>query len=111
MMISSVLSALLALTAAQQVRDGVTAAQGAYTSCLSRFSQASLSDRKSTADFTTALPQQCTEQERAYREAMIRRDTASRIRRAEAEEAANEEIQYARQNVLEMYTESMTPPR
>jgi hypothetical protein len=109
MMISFGLSVLLALTGSVQIRDGVTRAQEGYTSCLSRFAETSRTARKSADDFNSALAQQCAEQERAFREAMIRRDTASRMSRADAEQAANEEIEYARENVREMYAASVTP--
>lgn len=109
MIISTGLSLLLSLTAAQQVRDAVTTAREGYTACLRRFTDDSITDRKTVDDFTAALPQQCADQERAYREAMIRRDVASQLGRADAEQAANEEIEYARENVRESYAESMTP--
>lgn len=108
-MISSALGALLVVTAAIQVRDNVTRTQEAFTTCLGQVSERMRNDAKSIEDFGTALPQQCADQERAYREAMVRRDTSSRIARADAEQSATEEIEYARQNVREMYADAVTP--
>ena len=111
--IFSVAAALLAAgqvrNAAVQVRDNVTTTQEAFTTCLHRFVQTSVEGRKTAEAFNTELPQQCTAQEQAYRAAMIRRDTSARISRTDAEQSANEEVAYARQNTTETFTDASRP--
>ena len=106
MMFSQMLASVLALTASTQIRDGVSTAQDAFTSCLNQFADRSVQSRKAEAAFTTELATQCMDQERAYRAAMIRRDVASRISQAEAESSANEEVIYARQQAHDSFTDA-----
>ncbi len=104
---SSVLVALLVLGTgngvALQVSDPSAAARNAYTHCLREFMDRSLSERVSINDFRTALPQQCAEQERAFREALIRREASFRTPRAEAEETATMEVDDARANFIQLF--------
>lgn len=109
---SSVLAALLALSAAPalfgdsgavQGSDPSTAARNAYTHCLRQFMDRSLNDRMSLGDFRSALPQQCAEQEQAFRQALIAREASFRTPRAEAEEMATMEVEDARSNFLQLF--------
>jgi hypothetical protein len=59
--------------------------------------------------FQSEYPQQCATQERAFRDAVIRRDTANRSTRASAEESANLEVEDARVNFSERFEMSMAP--
>ena len=103
----SVFIALLALTAgngaAVQVNDPSAIARNTYTHCLREFMQRSLNDRMSVNDFRAALPQQCTQQEQAFRQALIAREATFRTPRAEAEETATMEVDDARSNFIEMF--------
>lgn len=107
---SSVVFGLLALaaagSAALQVNDPSTAARNTYTACLRQFMQSSLNNRMSLNDFRTQLPQQCTQQEQAFREALIRREASFRTPRAEAEEMATMEVEDARSNFIQMFENS-----
>jgi hypothetical protein len=103
MLFSQLLGAMLMMTGMVQVHDAVSTSQDAFTACLRRFVTSSGEAHKSVEEFNTQLAQQCAQQEQAYRAAMIRRDTASHIRAAEAEQSANEEVEYARQNARETY--------
>jgi len=100
-LISSVLTLLLAASAAQS--DTTRTAREAYTGCLRAFVQQSLDARMSAADFTTAFPQQCTRQEAAFRAAVIARENALRATRANAEQAATDEIDEAKLNFRERF--------
>ena len=103
MLFAHMLSGALAL-ATFQIHDAVSTAQNTFTACLRQFVDSSVQGRKSLDAFNSELPQQCTAQEQAYRQAMIRRDTASRISQADAEQAATEEVNYARENAKESFT-------
>ncbi|MFN3726577.1 MAG: hypothetical protein ACK4SZ_09755 [Allosphingosinicella sp.] len=104
---SSVFISLLALVtssgAALQVNDPSAAARNAYTQCLRQFMQRSLDDRMSLNDFRAALPQQCTQQEQAFRQALIAREASFRTPRAEAEETATMEVDDARANFIQLF--------
>ena len=107
-MISSVLSLLLAASAAQ-ASDTTRAAREAYTACLRGFVERSIAARMPQADFSTQFPQQCAQQEAAYRAAVIRRETTARISRADAEESATLEIDDARTNFRERFEMALAP--
>lgn len=104
---SSVLVALLMLSsangAALQANDPSAAARNAYTHCLRQFMERSLQGRMSLADFRTAVPQQCAEQEQAFRQALIAREASFRTPRAEAEETATMEVDDARANFIQLF--------
>ena len=107
-MISSVL-ALLAAAAAAQASDTTRAAREAFTACLRTYVNQSIDQRMAADAFQAAYPQQCTTQEAAFRAAIIRRDTAMRATRANAEESAALEIEDARVNFSERFVAAMTP--
>ena len=104
-MISSFLALMLAAIGGQAT-DTTRTAREAFTRCLSTFVQRSVDSRMSTADFEAQYPQQCAAEQSAYREAIIRRDTATRIARADAEESAGLEIEDARVNFSERFAMS-----
>ncbi|MEA3011471.1 MAG: hypothetical protein QOD42_16 [Sphingomonadales bacterium] len=109
-MISSVLA--VAMAASMQPADTTRAAREAFTGCLRTYVDRSLSARMAVTEFTTAYPQQCSTQEQAYRDAVIRRETASRMSAADARESATMEIDDARTNFRERYemAQPATPP-
>ena len=107
-MISSVL-ALVAAASAAQASDTTRTAREAFTACLRTYVNRSIEARTEPAAFETAYPQQCTAQETAFREAIIRRDTAMRSTRNSAEESARLEIEDARANFSERFAAAMTP--
>jgi len=106
-MIMSTVLAGAALVAVQP--DPTRAPREAFTACIHRFVNEAVQARKAAAAFTSEFPQQCQAEERAYREAMIRRDVAARISQADAEQGANEEIEWARQNGRENFEGSDRP--
>jgi hypothetical protein len=108
-MISSTL-ALIAAAAAGQASDTTRSAREAFTACLRTYVNRSLDANTPPATFETEYPQQCTAQEAAFREAVIRRDTAMRATRASAEESARLEIEDARANFSERFAAAATPP-
>ena len=104
---SSVLVALLVLGTANgvalQANDPSASARNAYTRCLRQFMDRSLNERMSPNDFRAALPQQCTQQEQAFRQALIAREASFRTPRAEAEETATMEVDDASANFMELF--------
>jgi hypothetical protein len=108
-MISSVLSLLLAASAAQ-ASDTTRATREAYTGCLRGFVTRSAESGMSAADFTAAFPQQCTAQEGAFRSSVIARENALRATRSNAEQAARDEIDEARTNFRERFEMSLPEP-
>src|SRR5688500_6514686 len=107
-MISSVL-ALAAAAAAAQASDTTRTAREAFTACLRTYVNRSIDARTEAATFETEYPQQCTAQQTAFREAIIRRDMAMRSTRNSAEESARLEIEDARANFSERFAAAMTP--
>ena len=107
-MISSVL-ALIAAASAAQASDTTRTAREAFTTCLRTYVNHSIEARTEAAAFETEYPQQCTAQETAFREAIIRRDVAMRSTRNSAEESARLEIEDARANFSERFAAAMTP--
>lgn len=91
------------MAASMQPADTTRAAREAFTGCLRSYVDARVQARMPPAEFATAYPQQCTAQEQAYRAAVIARETASRISRADAEESAGLEIDDARTNFSERF--------
>ena len=108
-MIASVL-ALLATAAAGQATDTTRAAREAFTTCLRTYVNQSIDARMAVDAFHTAYPQQCTQQEAAFRAAIMQRETALRATRANAEETANMEVEDARTNFNDRFEAAMTPP-
>ena len=91
-MISSVL-ALLGAAAAAQASDTTRTAREAFTACLRTYVNQSIEANMPAATFEAQYPQQCSAQQAAFRDAIIRRDTAMRATRANAEESAALEIE------------------
>ena len=98
--------ALMLMALGGQATDTTRTAREAFTRCLQTFVQRSVDNRMSAADFETQYPQQCAAEQAAFREAIIRRDTAARISRADAEEPAGLEIEDARVNFSERFAMS-----
>lgn len=107
-MISSVL-ALAAAAAAAQASDTTRTAREAFTACLRTYVNRSIEARTSAEAFEAEYPQQCTTQEAAFREAVVRRDTAMRATRATAEDSARLEIEDARANFSDRFAAGTTP--
>jgi len=105
-MISSGLAILLSV-AAFQASDTTRASREAFTACLRQFVEASIQSNKTQAAFDSEYPTQCAAQQAAYRAAVIRRDTASRIGQAEAQEAADLAVEDARVNFSERFAMSL----
>lgn len=108
-MISSVLTLLLAASSAQ-ASDTTRTARMAYTACLRTFVDQSAGAGMSAADFSAAFPRQCPAQEAAYRAAVIARESAIRATRANAEQAARDEIDEAKTNMRERFEMSQPEP-
>ena len=107
-MISSVLAVIAAASAAQ-ASDTTRTAREAFTACLRTYVNHSIDARTPQATFDTEYPQQCSAQETAFRDAVIRRDMAMRSTRATAEESARLEIEDARANFSERFASAITP--
>lgn len=97
-MISSVL-ALIAVVGGGQ-SDTTRTSREAFANCLRTYVERSIQDRMAADRFASEYPQQCTAQETAYRDAVIR---SFRGNRAEAEEMAGLEIEDARTSYREVY--------
>ena len=106
-MISSVL--VVAMAAYMQPADTTRASREAFTACLRTYVERVTQSRMPAAEFATAYPQQCTTQQTAFRDAIIRRERASRMSQADAEESAGLEIDDARLNFRERYEMAMGP--
>ena len=91
--------------------DPVRAPREAFANCLRQFVNSSLEGRKTVEAFTAEFAQQCSAQEQAYRDAMVRRDVAppTRMSQADATEAANEEIEYTRTQSRESFADASAP--
>jgi hypothetical protein len=100
-MISSVLA--VAMAAWMQPADTTRASREAFTTCLRTYVDRVTGNRMSPSDFATAYPQQCTEQQTTFRNAVIARERASRMSQADAEESATLEIEEARLNFSERF--------
>ena len=107
-MMSSVL-ALIAAAAAFQASDTTRTAREAFTACLRTYVNQSIQSGMNAATFEAEYPQQCSAQEAAFREAVVRRDTAMRATRANAEESARLEIEDARANFSDRFAAATTP--
>jgi len=106
-MISSVL--VVAMAAYMQPTDTTRAAREAFTACLRTYVERVTQSRMPPAEFATAYPQQCTAQQTAFHDAIVRREIASRSSRANAEESAGLEIEDARLNFRERYEMAVAP--
>jgi 1-aminocyclopropane-1-carboxylate deaminase/D-cysteine desulfhydrase-like pyridoxal-dependent ACC family enzyme len=107
-MISSVLA--VAMAAYMQPADTTRASREAFTACLRTYVERSSNARMSASDFAAAYPQQCTAEQTAYRDAVIRREIASRSSRSDAEESAGLEIEDQRTNFSERFDMYVAAP-
>jgi hypothetical protein len=96
MIVSSILGAA-ALMAIQA--DLTRAPRDAYTSCLGAFVKKSVEEKTTLETFAAALPQQCTQQENAYRSAIRARETGFKTPAAQIDEIIKEEVEDARENM------------
>jgi hypothetical protein len=106
-MISSVL--VVAMAVMMQPTDTTRASREAFTGCLRTYVDRVTQSRMPAADFATAYPQQCTTQQTAFHDAIVRREIASRSSHSDAEESANLEIEDARTNFRERYEMALVP--
>ena len=107
-MISSVFAIALA-AGSMQASDATRSAREAFTACLRTYVQTSLEAQMAVDAFNTAYPQQCTQQEAAFREAVLRRENAARATRASADQTANDEITDARTNFKDRFEMAASP--
>ena len=105
-MISSMLAIAVAATMAQ-ASDTTRETREAFTACLRAYVDSSLDSGTSAEEFAAQYPQQCAAEQAAFRAAIFRRETAARISQADAEEAANLEIEDARVNFSERFDMAM----
>ncbi len=105
-MLSSVLVMVAAATAAQ-TSDTTRASREAFTACLRTYVNHSIEESVALDAFRTAYPQQCTAQQQAFRDAIVRRETAGRASQADAQELADLEIEDARLNFSERFEMSI----
>lgn len=105
-MVSSLLALLVAASSAQ-ASDTTRSSREAFTTCLRAFVDTSARAQKTLAVFEAEYPQACAAQQTAFRESIIRRDTAMRATRSSAEESANLEVEDARINFSELFQMSI----
>ncbi len=105
-MVSTVLALILAAASAQAT-DQTRATREAFTRCLQTFVNRSAEAGKTLEAFRAEYPQQCTAQEAAFREAIVRRETALRATRANADEAAQMEAEDFRVSFSERFEMSL----
>ena len=110
-MFSSLLAMVAAATAVQ-TSDTTRASREAFTACLRTYVNHSIEESMTLDAFRAAYPQQCTAQQQAFRDAIVRRETAGRVSQADAQEQAGLEIDDARLNFSERFEMSVpaTPP-
>jgi hypothetical protein len=106
MLISSIVgaAAFLALQA-----DPTRAPRDAYTRCLRTFMEKSVKDKTSLSDFEAALPQQCSEQETAFRTAIQSREKNYKTPPSDVEQIVKDELDDARGNIKQIFQMSTTP--
>lgn len=105
-MISSVLAIAIAATAAQ-ASDTTRESREAFTTCLRGYVDRSLDGGTTAETFAAEYPRQCSAEQAAFRAAIIRRETSARMSQADAEEAANLEVEDARLNFSERFDMAM----
>ena len=108
-MISSVLAMALAAAAPGSSPAAVIQARKAYSACLGAFMKKSVADKTEAAAFASGLGKACVAQEQAFRAASIAVDTASGIKRAEAEENAGMVVDDMIANTKETFDAWTTP--
>lgn len=106
------ISALLGLSAMAMTldqRDPTQAPRDAFSRCLFAFADAQVQERKPLAEFEAALPQQCQNEERAFREAIRAQLTSLRVPAAQIEEDTTMEVDDARANTKGRFEDAITP--
>jgi hypothetical protein len=100
MIVSSILgaAAFLALQA-----DPTRGPRDAYTRCLRAYMEKSVKEKATLEAFTAAFPQQCVEQENAYRTAVQSFQKSLRVPAAEIDEIIKEEVDTARDNTKQHF--------
>jgi hypothetical protein len=107
MLISSLLSLSFALST--QANDPTRGPRAAYSACLRRYMEASVTAHKSQSDFDSSLPQQCTAEAQAYTAAVRARETGFRTPAAEIDSIIHDELEDARTNMREVFAMATTP--
>ena len=108
MLISSLFGfAAMAMTMDQ--RDPTQAPRDAFSRCLFTFADAQAQERKTLAEFESALPQQCQNEERAFRAAIRAQLTSLRVPAAQIEEDSTMEIDDARANTKGRFEDAIAP--
>jgi len=95
------ISALVLALAAQA--SPTAAPQRAFVDCLEDELVSALDDRVQPDAFAAALKTKCTDQEAAYRAAMVRADRGAGIAQKDADESAADEIAYWRDKFTAEY--------
>lgn len=108
-MLSSAFAAALALLSMQQVRDASTTTRDAYTECLRTYMNTAIRERTAADAFRAALPQQCQDQERAFRAAIAARERGFSTPASEVTQIANDEVEDARSNIRDLFEMGTTP--
>jgi hypothetical protein len=106
-MFSSVLVVALAISATQA--DTTRTSREAYTACLRAFMNHSIEGHMTVDAFNAALATTCTAERIAFHDAVVRRESASRATRGNAEQSATEEVNDATTNFRERFEMAMSP--
>lgn len=101
------ISTMIALAFAAQASDTTRASREAFTACLRTYVNQSVQGSTTLEAFRTAYPQQCTAQQQAFRDAVVRRETSMRATRGNAEQQASMEVDEARTNFAERFEMSL----
>jgi hypothetical protein len=107
-MITSALLAVAAMSAAQP-SDPTRVARDALYACMRTFTERSVEERMTQEAFAAALPRQCADQERAFRQAIATAEQGYRTPAAEIERIAAEEVADVHTNTRERFITSITP--
>ena len=108
------ISQVLLVTLLASAQGNLAPARSTYTRCLGNVMRADLKVKTEPAEFTVKIAAACKAEEAAFRSASVAVDVAAKISRATAEQNANEEISYIRENTTETYLSYMdtnTSPR
>lgn len=101
--------AMAAAATAAQATDTTRASREAFTGCLRQYVTRVMEDRMTQEAFDREFPQACAAQQSAFREAIIRRETALRATRGNAESQAELEIEDARFNFADRFVAAPAP--
>jgi hypothetical protein len=104
MLISSVLAAAAAMTSYQA--DPTRAPRDAFTACLFAYADKALKDRTSSSEFEKSFPGQCQSEERAFLDALRRREAAMKTPANQIDEIAKLEVEDARENSKARYADA-----